>query len=79
MSSDLKNLTKLETVHGHDLVIDNSEEVRIGGARLLRVDMEAANGVIHTIDRLLIPTSVVKSAATGPIRSRLEQPYQSKT
>lgn len=57
MSSDLRNLPRLKTAYGEDLIIKRGDELRIGGARLLQTDIEARNGVIHATDRLLLPSS----------------------
>lgn len=55
MSHELKNLAKAKTLHGAELPIEVAEDLRVGGARLLHVDFVAQNGVIHGIDRLLMP------------------------
>ena len=58
----LKELSTIKTACGADLTISNVEEVRLGGARLLHVDIETQYGVIHAIDRLLIPVQRSYSA-----------------
>jgi uncharacterized surface protein with fasciclin (FAS1) repeats len=58
--SELCDLCRTPTVFGVDLSIDNRAELRVAGAKLVHVDMLACNGVIHGIDRLLMP---VKSVA----------------
>jgi uncharacterized surface protein with fasciclin (FAS1) repeats len=55
LSTQLSALSKLETASGKDLIITNTGELRIEGARLLQTDIHARNGVIHVIDRLLLP------------------------
>lgn len=62
MASELRDLRKTPTVHGAALRIDNDLELRVDGARLLYVDIVACNGVIHGIDRLLMPTKSVAAA-----------------
>jgi uncharacterized surface protein with fasciclin (FAS1) repeats len=62
MFRELCNLCKTPTVCGVELTVDNTEELRVEGAKLLHVDIVACNGVIHGIDRLLMP---IKSAATA--------------
>lgn len=47
-----------ETLQGEDLAISNNGVVRIDGARLISGDIEASNGVIHIIDRVLLPASI---------------------
>ena len=61
-SSELGDLRKTPTVYGVDLTIDNTIDLRVEGAKLLHLDIAACNGVIHGIDRLLMP---VKSAAAA--------------
>ncbi len=63
LATQLKNLSKLKTMFGDDLIITNTGELRIDGARLLQTDLVARNGVIHVIDRLLLP--VERAAATS--------------
>lgn len=62
MSAELKDLSKARTAYGEDLIVSNGDEVRIDGARVIQADIEARNGVIHGIDRLLIPTTVSAAA-----------------
>lgn len=57
---ELFGICRTPTVCGVELTIDNASELRVDGAKLLHVDIRACNGVIHGIDRLLMP---VKSAA----------------
>lgn len=61
MAVDLTKLTRAKTVYGEELTIVNSGELRIDGARVIHPDIEARNGVIHVIDRILVP---VKAART---------------
>ena len=60
MFRELCDLCKTPTVCGLELTVDNTTELRVDGAKLLHLDIVACNGVIHGIDRLLMP---VKSAA----------------
>ena len=62
MFRELCNLCKTPTVCGVELSIDKTIELKVDGAKLLHVDIVACNGVIHGIDRLLMP---VKSAAAA--------------
>ena len=62
MSAELKDLSKARTAYGEDLIVSNGDEVRIDGARVIQADIEARNGVIHGIDRLLLPTTVSAAA-----------------
>ena len=59
---DLLGLRNTSTVCGVELPIDNTSGLRVDGAKLLHVDIHACNGVIHGIDRLLMP---IKSTAAA--------------
>lgn len=62
MFQELCDLCKTPTVYGVELMIDNTSQLKVNGAKLLHVDIVAWNGVIHGIDRLLMP---IKSAAAA--------------
>jgi uncharacterized surface protein with fasciclin (FAS1) repeats len=62
MSNELKSIKRAETVYGPELTIDCATQMRINGARLLHVDIIACNGVIHGIDRLLMPVLAAGAA-----------------
>ena len=62
MFSELCTLCKTPTVYGVELTIDNAIELRVDGAKVLHMDIVAWNGVIHGIDRLLMP---VKTTAAS--------------
>jgi uncharacterized surface protein with fasciclin (FAS1) repeats len=55
MSSDVVNLDSVATLQGQSLSIDTSNGVRVNNARVILADIEASNGVIHVIDKVLIP------------------------
>jgi uncharacterized surface protein with fasciclin (FAS1) repeats len=63
MFDDLKSVGKAKTVYGPELMIESTAELRVDGARLLHVDILACNGVIHGIDRLLMPERAASAAA----------------
>lgn len=61
---ELFDLRKTPTVYGAELTIDNTtSELKIEGAKLVHVDIYACNGVIHGIDRLLMPTKLTATAS----------------
>lgn len=63
LSCELRGRCNTPTVYGAELTIDNTGELRVDGAKLLHVDIHACNGVIHGIDRLLMPIN--SAAATS--------------
>jgi transforming growth factor-beta-induced protein len=54
-AADVVNLANVTTVQGKVLAIDTSNGVSVGGANVIQADVEASNGVIHVIDRVLLP------------------------
>jgi uncharacterized surface protein with fasciclin (FAS1) repeats len=54
-SGDLVNGSSLTTLEGGKLSVSTVDGVRIGGATVVGADVDAGNGVIHVIDRVLIP------------------------
>jgi uncharacterized surface protein with fasciclin (FAS1) repeats len=44
-----------QTVAGARLTIDGRQGVSINNARVINADVEASNGIIHVIDRVLLP------------------------
>jgi uncharacterized surface protein with fasciclin (FAS1) repeats len=57
-AADISGRSSAETLQGEDLAISNNGAVRIDGARLVSGDIEASNGVIHVIDRVLLPARI---------------------
>ena len=57
-AADVAGRISAETLQGEDLVISNHGVIRIDGARVVSGDLEASNGVIHVIDRVLLPARI---------------------
>lgn len=57
-SDDIAQIDEAPTLEGSVLAIDNSEAVKVNEARILQTDILADNGVIHIIDRVLMPAMV---------------------
>lgn len=56
MSTQAGQLTSAKTVQGKELALDaSSGSLRVGGANVVKADIEASNGVIHVIDAVLLP------------------------
>lgn len=45
------------TLNGQRLPVDTARGVRVGGAEVIAADLQCTNGVIHVIDRVLLPSS----------------------
>jgi uncharacterized surface protein with fasciclin (FAS1) repeats len=54
-SGAVVKLKEAKTLNGRALAIDTRDGVRVGGAKVVKADVEASNGVIHVIDAVLIP------------------------
>jgi uncharacterized surface protein with fasciclin (FAS1) repeats len=56
MSADIagKEMTA-DTVNGTGLPIDATDGVSVGGASVVKADIEASNGVIHVVDSVILP------------------------
>ncbi|MDZ8070757.1 MAG: fasciclin domain-containing protein [Nostoc sp. DedQUE08] len=52
---DLAQLSEVTTTQGTDLKIDSNNGVKVNDATVVTPDVSADNGVIHVIDRVLIP------------------------
>lgn len=56
MAADLEDGQELTTVQGGKLkVAINGDNVMIGDAQVTMADVEASNGVVHVIDKVLMP------------------------
>jgi transforming growth factor-beta-induced protein len=65
MAADVLKSTFLATAGGQSLYVNLSgDEVRVDGARIVKTDIAAKNGVIHVIDAVVLPRkNIVETAA----------------
>lgn len=54
MSDDLSN-TEVATLNGSKLEVNITDGVKINDSNVIKADIEGKNGVIHVIDKVLIP------------------------
>ena len=71
MSSDLMKYTNAKTLHGNKL----SLTLRVNNARVTTADVKARNGVIHVIDRVILPDNAkpITGHANSEAPKRLEK------
>ena len=50
-------LRSVRTVQGQALRVDTDKGVKINDANVIKADLEAANGIIHVIDSVLLPSA----------------------
>ena len=55
MSTDLTNDMKAATVNGAEVTIMTEGGVKVNDANVTTADIEASNGVIHVIDKVITP------------------------
>ncbi len=55
MSGDLSDDMTAATVQGADITIDLDTGVMVNDANVVTADIEASNGVIHVIDKVIMP------------------------
>jgi uncharacterized surface protein with fasciclin (FAS1) repeats len=56
LSRDFSGRFATETLHESEITIEASDgQVRVNGAEVTGADIECSNGVIHAIDRVLVP------------------------
>ena len=56
MSSDIAGTaTMVESVQGSELDVNATDGVTVDGATVVTADIETDNGVIHVIDRVVLP------------------------
>ncbi len=57
MSTDLKN-GMVKTVEGSDVTVKVGPKVYINDANVLKADVNASNGVVHVINKVILPPSM---------------------
>lgn len=57
-TDNLEELASAETVEGSVVGVDTSDGIKINDAKVLSADCLTDNGVIHAIDKVLIPSLV---------------------
>lgn len=55
MAADVVKLKSAKTLNGQEVKIDVSSGVKINEAKVAKADIETSNGVVHVIDRVLLP------------------------
>ncbi|WP_421763966.1 fasciclin domain-containing protein [Ekhidna sp.] len=58
MSTDLKDGMKAGTVQGDKIKVDLKSGVKINDANVAKADIKASNGVVHVIDKVILPPSL---------------------
>jgi uncharacterized surface protein with fasciclin (FAS1) repeats len=62
-AKDVVKLKQAKTLQGQQLTIDTSAGVKVNDANVVQTDVAAANGVIHVIDTVLLPSAASEGTA----------------
>lgn len=57
-AADVVGLTGAPTVNGEELPVSADGGVHVAGANVIDADIEASNGIIHVVDRVLLPAGI---------------------
>ena len=57
MAADVMNVTSATTLNGQQVDVKLDKGVRIDDANVISADIECTNGVIHVIDRVIMPST----------------------
>jgi uncharacterized surface protein with fasciclin (FAS1) repeats/plastocyanin len=74
MAAEVVKLGEAKTMQGTVLKINTTDGVTIGGAKVTKTDIVCKNGVIHVVDRVILPPVTVKTATPTPTPSPTPQP-----
>jgi len=58
MSGDLKEGQTAKTVEGENVTISLKGGASVNGAKVVKADIKASNGVVHVIDKVILPPSM---------------------
>ena len=57
-AADVVGLATAPTVLGEELSVSVDGSIHVDGARVISADIEASNGIVHVIDRVLLPAGI---------------------
>ncbi|MDM7461726.1 MAG: fasciclin domain-containing protein [bacterium] len=55
MAADVVRSSQLQTVQGQSITVSTEGGVKVDDANVVQTDIEADNGVIHVIDKVIMP------------------------
>lgn len=55
MAADVVRSSQLQTLQGQSITVSTEGGVKVDDANVIQTDIEADNGVIHVIDRVIMP------------------------
>jgi len=61
LAEDVVQKKRLTTVESEQIIIDITNGVKVNGANVIQTDIKCSNGVIHVIDKVILPPSMTTS------------------
>ncbi|GAB4451780.1 MAG: hypothetical protein OHK0029_01560 [Armatimonadaceae bacterium] len=61
-------------LNGQNLILTSLNPVMVNDAKVIKADIAASNGVIHLIDKVLIPTEAATAAPTATAEKPMDKP-----
>jgi uncharacterized surface protein with fasciclin (FAS1) repeats len=55
MAADVVKQSSLKTVQGQSITVDTKGGAKVDGANIVKTDIATDNGVIHVIDKVILP------------------------
>ncbi len=57
-TEEMKDKMPMKTAQGEEVIVQRSgQTIKVGGATILTKDVKASNGLVHVIDKVLVPPS----------------------
>ena len=54
-STDLSGTMKVKTLQGQEIMVDATSGVKVNDAKVVKADIMTDNGIIHVIDKVILP------------------------
>ncbi|UGV41535.1 fasciclin domain-containing protein [Methanococcoides orientis] len=72
MAADVAGLESAETVQGESVTFDTMDGVKVNDANVVQADIMASNGVIHVIDKVILPPSMMEEEEMDIVDTAIE-------
>ena len=66
MAADVVQQSSLKTVQGQSISVDTKGGAKVDGANIVKTDIATDNGVIHVIDKVILPSEEGNTCLASP-------------